>query len=43
MINNIVLDSNAFFKSNRLVELVKDSNPYTTSDVMKELKDQKTK
>lgn len=43
MINNIVLDSNAFFKSNRLVELVKETTPYTTSLVMNELKDQKTK
>lgn len=43
MINNIVLDSNAFFKSNTLVEIVKDSSPYTTPDVMRELKDQKTK
>lgn len=34
MINNIVLDSNAFFKSNTLVELIKDSNPYTTSSVI---------
>ena len=43
MINNIVLDSNAFFKGNHLLELVKDSAPHTTTSVLNELRDQKTR